>query len=64
LEEDRADAAQAVALCQSGGDAAGQCLSLLVDHADFMFGSDKDQRNAFCRALPRDLQLSCIKGPR
>jgi hypothetical protein len=60
LEEDRADAAQAVALCKLGeASVADQCLSLLTNHADFIFGSANAQREAFCNAVPESLQQRC-----
>ncbi len=63
LEENRTDASSAIALCQRAGSAvASQCLSLLVNHAQFMFGPNQSQLQAFCSALPEQYRAECGNG--
>lgn len=60
LEENRTDATPAIALCSDApSSAASQCLSMLVDHAHFMFGSNQAELQNFCAALPDAYRQPC-----
>lgn len=61
LEESRSDATPAIALCKRSAseDTQTQCLSMLIQHARFMFGSNQTQMNGFCAALPDEFESSC-----
>lgn len=59
LEEDLSTPQPAVSVCDlASPSVAQQCLSLLTNHAEFLFG-DKTQRAAFCALMPSDLQATC-----
>lgn len=60
LEENRNDARPAISLCgQAPQSAVQQCVSQLVDHAQFMFGSNQGELNTFCAALPAEYRSEC-----
>jgi len=63
LEESRTDASPAIALCNRAPESvAGECLSTLVSHAQFMFGSNEGEMRSFCAALPSAYQEGCGTG--
>ncbi len=59
LEEDRTNAQKAVALCTSSGSLEEPCEEYLISHANFLFGGNKQQLDAFCAALPGSLPALC-----
>ena len=60
LEENRLDAAAAIALCKrASGEDALTCLNQLVDHALFIFGNDDRSYSRFCLTLPAELRTQC-----
>jgi hypothetical protein len=60
LEENRNDAAGAIALCGLASSAVGpQCIGLLADHARFIFGPDVSAQRRFCSALPNEFAARC-----
>lgn len=61
LEESRADASPAIALCTRAAspETQSQCLSMLIQHASFMFGTNRSQMSGFCDALPQPYKAQC-----
>lgn len=60
LEEDRTDAKNALAFCRlAPGSAAEACVKTLVDHAQFIFGSNETAYNDFCGLLEGPLKQQC-----
>ena len=60
LEEDRGDAARAVAFCgRAEGTIVDACLTYLIQAARFNFGSNNKQYSDFCAALPPARRSQC-----
>lgn len=62
LEEDRTNGAAAVAFCKRAGEpvVTDQCFQFLSQTADFVYHPTDPHRAGLCRALPSDLQESCL----
>ncbi len=59
VEEDRAQGAKAIALCQRAGAYADQCLSHLAARAGFIF-SQTPKRSQFCDEFPYEYRAACM----
>lgn len=62
LEENRAEAARAIELCElAPAEITRNCISLLVDRAPFIFGSGTRAHNLFCNAVPDREKERCLR---
>lgn len=60
LEENRMDAAGAVAICERGGKSVSDsCLAFLIQTAPFNFGSNAKLYSNFCAAFPDEHRARC-----
>ncbi len=61
LEENRTEASRAVSLCERASpDVAQACISQLIDHAQFTFGTNTSEYQNFCNALLGSDRDTCL----
>lgn len=61
LEESRDDGPKALAICAlATGDSEQRCRDVLIDHAQFIFGSDQEARDRFCTAFDGNERGRCV----
>ena len=61
LEENRNNAHDAIALCERApGSLAAECEANLSNRAQFIFGNNLNEYNAFCSSLPMSLRATCL----
>ena len=63
LEEDYNAATKAVAMCERAkeGNIVNECLSALVDLAEFIVGDGKKHLQSFCAAFPAEFKYICLQ---